>query len=48
MIEEGIIHHASESVKQKLVEGFIIFSFTPKSLWAEKTAGELRKSGLMY
>lgn len=37
MVERGIIQHASGSAKQKLVEGFIIFSFTPKKFWAEKT-----------
>jgi len=36
MIDAGIIQHASESAKQKLVEGFIIFYFTPKSSWAQK------------
>ena len=40
MVERGIIQHASGSAKQKLVEGFIIFFFTPKKFWAEKTEGE--------
>ena len=44
MIEAGIIQHASESAKQKLVEGFIIFCFIPKSSWAEKTDGEFEIS----
>jgi len=37
MVEAGFIQHASESAKQTLVEGFIIFCFTPKSSWVEKT-----------
>ena len=40
MVERGIIQHASGSAKQKLVEGFIIFFFTPRKSWAEKTEGE--------
>lgn len=37
MVERGIIQHASGSAKQKLVEGFIIFFFTLRKSWAEKT-----------
>lgn len=40
MLEEGFIQHASDSAKQNLVEGFVIFYFTPKSCWKEKTEGE--------
>lgn len=43
MIEAGFIQHASTSAKQKLVEGFIIFCFTPKSSWVEKTEGKSDK-----
>ena len=48
MIDAGIIQHASESAKQKLVEGFIIFYFTPKSSWAQKKDGEFRGSPLLW
>ena len=34
------MQHASESAKQTLVEGFIIFCFTPKSSWVEKKEGK--------
>lgn len=44
MVEAGFIQHASESAKQNLVEGFIIFCFTPKSSWVEKTEGKFRFS----
>ena len=40
MVEAGIIQHASESVKQKFLEGFIFFCFAPKSSWAEKKDGK--------
>lgn len=40
MVERGIIQHASGSAKQKLVEGFIIFFFTPRKSWTENTEGE--------
>lgn len=42
MVEAGFIQHASESAKQTLVEGFIIFCFTPKSSWVEKTDGKFQ------
>ena len=42
MVEAGFIQHASESAKQNMVEGFIIFCFTPKSSWVEKTEGKFR------
>ena len=44
MVEAGFIRHASESAKQTLVEGFIIFCFTPKSSWVEKTDGKFTVS----
>ena len=40
MVEAGFIQHGSESAKQTLVEGFIIFCFTPKSSWVEETDGK--------
>ncbi|XP_068748692.1 GATOR1 complex protein DEPDC5-like [Montipora capricornis] len=36
MTESGIIQHASENAKQKMVEGFIIFCFTPRTSWTQK------------
>lgn len=41
MVEAGFIQHASESVKQTVVEGFVIFCFTPKSSWEEKKEGKV-------
>ena len=48
MFEAGFIQHASESAKQTLVEGFIIFCFTPKSSWVEKTDGEFTISSQRF
>lgn len=48
MVEAGFIQHASESAKQTLVEGFIIFCFTPKSSWVEKTDGKFTISSQRF
>ena len=40
LFEGGFVKHASDSTAQKLVEGFVIFYFTPKSCWREKTEGK--------